>query len=146
MGQTICRALGIHQKRDQLLVLIPTSLRYLEVVRIKDIGEKDIIEAFNKIFARHGTHRVIRTDNSIAAGREDILQAEERDKLKKERMKECRDGDGDIRSYNSRQGGLILLRRNSTKHTFIYNPELYLVIKVDGTQSTGAREGHREKT
>ena len=83
MGKTVCRPLGIYQKRDQLLVLIPTSLRYLEVVRIKDKGEKDIIEAFKKIFARHGNRRVIRTDNSIAAGREDILQAEERDKLKK---------------------------------------------------------------
>ena len=92
MGKTVCRPLGIYQKRDQLLVLIPTSLRYLEVVRIKDIGEKDIIEAFNKIFARHGTRRVIRTDNSIAAGREDILEAEKRAKVKKERMKECRDG------------------------------------------------------
>ena len=39
-----------------------------------------------------------------------------------------------------------MLRRKSNKHTFIYNPELYLVIKVDGTQSKGAREGHREKT
>ena len=111
MGQTVCRPLRIHQKRDQLLVLIPTSLRYLEVVRIKDTGEKDIIEAFNKIFARHGTRRVIRTDNSIAAGREDILQTKERDNFKKERMKEYRDGDGNIRSYNIRQGGLILLRR-----------------------------------
>ena len=83
MGHSVSRPLGTHQKRDQLLVLIPTSFRYLEVVRIKDIEEKDIIEAFNKIFARRGTCRVIRTDNSIAAGREDIIQAEKRDKLKK---------------------------------------------------------------
>ena len=92
MQHSVSRPLGTHQKRDQLLVFIPTSFRYLEVVRIKDIGEKDIIEAFNKIFARHGTYRVIITDNSIAAGREDILEAEKRAKVKKEGMKECRDG------------------------------------------------------
>ena len=92
MQHSVSRPLGTHQKRDQLLVFIPTSFRYLEVVRIKDTEEKDIIEAFNKIIARHGTCRVIRTDKSIVAGREDILEAEERAKLKKESMKECRDG------------------------------------------------------
>ena len=92
MGKTVCRPLGIYQKRDQLLVLIPTSFRYLEVVRIKDTEEKDIIEVFNKIFARHGTYRVIITDNRIAAGREDILEVKKRAKVKKESMKECRDG------------------------------------------------------
>ena len=91
MGHSVSRPLVTHQKRDQLLVLIPTSFRYLEVVRIKDTEEKDIIGAFNKIFARHRICRVIRTDNSIAAGREDILQAEERAKIKKEKMKEWRD-------------------------------------------------------
>ena len=39
-----------------------------------------------------------------------------------------------------------MLRRKSTKHTCIYNTEPYLVMKVDGTQSTGARKEHREKT
>ena len=92
MQHSVSRPLGTHQKRDQLLVFIPTSFRYLEVVRIKDTEEKDIIEAFSKIFARHGTYRVIITDYSIAAGRENILEAEKRAKVKKEGMKECRDG------------------------------------------------------
>ena len=82
----------------------------------------------------------------MAAGREDILQARERDKLRKAKIKEYRDAGRNMGPHNIKQGDLILLRRKSTKHVSMYDPDPYLAVKVDRTQITGSREGHRDKT
>ena len=49
-------------------------------------------------------------------------------------------------SHDIKQGDPILLRRKKPKHAGMYDPEPYLVVKVDGTQIKGAREGQRDKT
>ena len=82
----------------------------------------------------------------MAVGREDIQQAREKDKLRKDKMKEYRDAGRNVRPHNIQQGDLILLKRKTTKHSSMYDPDPYLAVKVEGTQITGIREGHRDKT
>ena len=61
-------------------------------------------------------------------------------------MKTYRDANRNERPHNIKQGDLVLLRRNTTKHKSMYDPEPYLAVKLEGTQITGARKGHRDKT
>ena len=75
-----------------------------------------------------------------------ITQAREKDKLRKERMNRYRDADRNVRPHNIRQGDLILLRRKTTKHASMYNPEPYLAVRFERMQIMAAREEHRDKT
>ena len=54
-------------------------------------------------------------------GREEIQQAREKDKLRKDRMKEYRDAGRIVQPHNIQQGELILLRRKTTKHNSMYD-------------------------
>ena len=98
------------------------------------------------LFGRKFNTNIPDRRQSMATGREDIQQAREKDRLRKQQMKTYRDAGTNIRPHNIEQGDLILLRRKSTKHQSMYDPEPYLAVAVRGTQITGAREGHRDKT
>ena len=82
----------------------------------------------------------------MVIGRDDILQAIDKSRLKKEKVKEYRDTNRNVRPNNVKQGDLVLLRRNTTKHKSMYDPEPYLVVKIEGAQIQGTREGCRDKT
>ena len=58
-----CDHWGPTREGDHLLVFIDALSRYPEVVRVQGTSAEDNIAAFNEVFARHGTPRVLRTDN-----------------------------------------------------------------------------------
>ena len=55
------------QRGDYLLVIIDTLSRYPEVVRVKSTSAEDKIVAFNQVFTRNGTYRILRMDNGPVA-------------------------------------------------------------------------------
>ena len=76
-----------------------------------------------------------------AAGREDILEARDNDGQEKEKMKQEKDSKANVRDHPIKTGDKVLLRRKTTKHNSVYEPEVYTVTGVYGTQVEAEREG-----
>ena len=78
-----------------------------------------------------------------AAGREDILEARDNDRQEKEKMKQEKDSKANVRDHPIKTGDKVLLRRKTTKHNSVYDPEAYTVTGVYGTQVEAEREGSK---
>ena len=74
-----------------------------------------------------------------AKDREDIREARIEDGKEKERMKEYRDKGKEIKEHNIGVGDQVLLKRKSTKHDSVYDPQPYKVVEKYGTQVVAER-------
>ena len=78
---------------------------------------------------------------NITGPRIDMQEAREKDTQAKARMKKQKDSNRNVREHEIVQGDSVLLRRESTKHKSRYDPDPYVVVRVEGSQIVGERDG-----
>ena len=78
---------------------------------------------------------------NIAKDREDVREAREADKQAKLTMKKYKDGTRTVKPTLIKPGDQVLLKRKTSKHLSVYEPEPYTVVNVFGSQIEAEREG-----
>ena len=76
---------------------------------------------------------------NLVTNRSDIVEAREKDKREKERMKKYKDANRNVKAHNIKVGDKVLLERKSTKRKSSYDPDPYEVVEVSGTQIKAKR-------
>ena len=79
-----------------------------------------------------------------AKGRQDILEARDRERKEKAKQKMYKDGKATVRPHRVEVGDTILLERRTSKSDSPYDPSPYTAEEVHGTQIVG-RRGEEKK-
>lgn len=93
------------------------------------------------LFGRKFRTRLPDVRPNPAQNRPDIIEARERDTAAKAKMKAYKDERCHAKPHTIRAGDSVMLKRKSSKHVTMYDPDHYTVSDVWGTQITAERRG-----
>ena len=96
------------------------------------------------LFGRNFRTNLPDNRSNPAKGRQDILEARDRDMKEKAKQKMYKDGKATVRPHKVEVGDTILLERRTTKSDSPYDPRPYTAVEVHGTQIVGRRGEERK--
>ena len=96
------------------------------------------------LFNRKFNTRLPDLRENPAASREDIKEAREEDEKQKNKMKGYKDKRKEVKQHDIKVGDKVILKRKTTKHDSVYDPDPYQVTETYGTQIKATRGGQQK--